>query len=51
MKIQINGTDADIRPETEKNVGEVLCALEAWLTNSGFRLSGLSIDGEIIGAG
>ena len=51
MRIQINGVDADIRPETEKTVGEILCAMEAWLVDSGFRLSGLSIDGKLIGAG
>ena len=51
MKITINGADADIRPETEKTVGEVLCALEAWLDDSGFRLSGLSIDGETASVG
>ena len=49
MKITINGVDADIRPETEKTVGEVLCALESWLADSGYRLSGLSIDGEMVG--
>jgi len=49
MKITINGADADIRPDTEKTVGDILCGLEAWLADSGFRLSGLSIDGETIG--
>ena len=49
MKITINGADADIRLETEKTVGEILCALEGWLANTGFRLSGLSIDGETMG--
>ncbi|MCL1836353.1 MAG: hypothetical protein FWG46_02265 [Treponema sp.] len=49
MDITINGVDADIRPETEKTVGEVLCALESWLADSGFRLSGLSVDGEMVG--
>ena len=46
MRIRINGADADIRPDTEKTVGEVLCALEPWLAGSGHRLSGLCIDGE-----
>jgi len=45
MKIRINGTDADIRPETEKTVGEILSALEVWLEGTGHRLSGLGIDG------
>jgi hypothetical protein len=29
MKIKINGADADIRPENEKTVGEILSALDA----------------------
>jgi hypothetical protein len=51
MKIRINGVDADIQLETEQNVGEILCGLDAWLNNTGHRLSGMSIDGEIISAG
>ena len=46
MKITINGADADIQPETEKTVGEILCALDSWLAGSGHRLSGLCVDGE-----
>jgi hypothetical protein len=45
MKIRINGADADIQLETEKTVGEVLSALDAWITGTGHRLSGLGIDG------
>ncbi|MCL2600327.1 MAG: hypothetical protein FWD88_04010 [Treponema sp.] len=48
MKIRINGADADIRPETEKTVGEILSALEAWLEGTGHRLSGLGIDGKTV---
>ena len=51
MKILINGADADIKPETEKTLGEVLCILDNWLSGSGYRLSGLNVDGEIISAG
>jgi hypothetical protein len=51
MKIKINGADADIRPENEKTIGEVLSALDAWLTGSGLRLSGLIIDGKEVNAG
>jgi len=51
MKIRINGVDADIQLETEKNVGEILCALDIWLNDMGHRLSGLNIDGETISAG
>jgi hypothetical protein len=46
MKIRINGVDADIQLENEKNVGEILCGLDSWLTGTGHRLSGLTIDGE-----
>jgi len=51
MKIRINGVDADIQLETEQNVGEVLCALDAWLNGTGHRLSGLDIDGEAANIG
>ena len=51
MKITINGTNADIKPDTEKTVGDVLCVLEPWLADSGFRLSGLGINGETMGTG
>jgi len=50
MKIRINGVDADIQLETEKNVGEILCALDSWLADAGYRLSGLTIDGKNINA-
>jgi len=50
MRIRINGADADIRIETEKTVGEILSALEAWLEGTGHRLSGLGIDGEAMTA-
>jgi len=50
MKIQINGVDADIKPENEKTVGEILSALDAWLTGTGHRLSGLNIDGQAVNA-
>jgi len=51
MKIRINGVDADIQLETEQNVGEILCGLDAWLNGTGHRLSGLSIDGEAANTG
>jgi len=50
MKIRINGADADIQPESEKTVGEILSALEAWLEGTGHRLSGLGIDGRVVTA-
>jgi len=51
MKIKINGADADIKPENEKTVGEILGALDAWLAGTGHRLSGLNIDGKAVNAG
>jgi hypothetical protein len=48
MKIKINGSDADIRPENEKTVGEILSSLDVWLSGSGHRLSGLNIDGKTV---
>ena len=50
MTIKINGQTADITLDTEKTVGEVLAAVEQWLDNSGHRLSGLTIDDEIVSA-
>ncbi|MDR0451256.1 MAG: hypothetical protein LBH26_08325 [Treponema sp.] len=46
MDISINGKAADITLEEEKILGEVLAGLEAWLRDSGHRLSGLEVDGE-----
>ena len=50
MTIKINGQVADIILDLEKTVGEVLAALEQWMDNSGHRLSGLAIDGEVVSA-
>jgi hypothetical protein len=46
MDILINGKKADITLEHEKTVGEILAGLSAWLSHSGFRLSGLVVDGR-----
>jgi hypothetical protein len=46
MNITINGKPADIILEAEKNVGDVLAGLNGWFYGSGYRLSGLEIDGE-----
>jgi len=50
MEIRINGQILDANLENEKNVGEVLAGLEQWLSNSGYVLSGLIIDGQQITA-
>jgi len=46
MEIRINGQAADITPENEKTIGEILVFLDQWLSNLGHRLSGLLIDGK-----
>jgi len=46
MEIRINGQAADITPENEKTIGEILASLDLWLTNMGHSISGLSIDGK-----
>jgi hypothetical protein len=51
MDIRINGEAADITLESEETIGELLAGIETWLTASGFRLSGLEIDGELIDSG
>ena len=55
MRIRINGTDADIKLETEQTVGEILAGLEQWLAGSRsggeHRLSGLAINGETVHTG
>jgi hypothetical protein len=50
MKIRINGAITDIQLETEKTVGEVLSALDAWITGTGHRLSGIGVDGITVDA-
>jgi hypothetical protein len=44
--ITIDGKEADITLENERTVGDVLAGLESWLRGSGYRLSGLEVDGE-----
>jgi hypothetical protein len=50
MDIRINGEPADITLESEKTLGELLCAIEDWLRPSGYALSGLRINGTAMGA-
>ncbi|MDR2941155.1 MAG: hypothetical protein LBV17_00995 [Treponema sp.] len=44
MEIKINGRTADITIDNEKTVAEVMSGIEQWLSGSGHRLSGLSVD-------
>jgi len=48
MNININGKTLDVKLEKEKFVGEVLCGIEKWLSDSGHVLSGISIDNQEI---
>jgi hypothetical protein len=50
MEISINGETGGITLEQEKTAGEVLSGLENWLRNSGHRLSGIKINGELVKA-
>jgi hypothetical protein len=49
MDITINGNPADITLEEECVLGELLSGIENWLAGSGHILSGLQVDGEVIG--
>ncbi|MDR2374861.1 MAG: hypothetical protein LBD96_00310 [Treponema sp.] len=49
MNITIDGKLADITLEQEKTIGDVLSALENWLRGSGYRLSGIRVNGETVG--
>ena len=48
MEIIINDKKADITTDKEKTIGDVLVGLENWLSDSGHRLSGISIDGKLV---
>ncbi|MDR0602611.1 MAG: hypothetical protein LBG42_09555 [Treponema sp.] len=50
MNISINGRNADITLEKEKNLGDVLSGLEMWLDGSGHHVSGIAVDGEEVSA-
>jgi hypothetical protein len=51
MEICIDGNAIDISLDTEHTVGDVLAGVGQWLDGSGFRLSGLEIDGALLGSG
>jgi hypothetical protein len=51
MIIKINDKPLDFTPGDEKLLGEILIALEQWLSSSGHRLSEIFIDGKAISAG
>ncbi|MDR2759572.1 MAG: hypothetical protein LBB78_09340 [Spirochaetaceae bacterium] len=49
MEITINGSPADITLEKERTLGEFLSGIENWLLGSGHSVSGLQVDGTVIG--
>jgi len=51
MIIKINDKTLDFSLDNEKTLGEVFTSLEQWLSNSGHRLSEISIDGQVVSAG
>ncbi len=51
MIIKINDKTLDFSLDNEKTLGEVFTSLEQWLSNSGHRLSEISIDGQAVSAG
>jgi hypothetical protein len=50
MIIKINDKPLDFALTDEKTLGEILTALEQWLSSSGHRLSEIFIDGQEVGA-
>jgi len=50
MIIKINDKTLDFSLDSEKTLGEVFTSLEQWLSNSGHRLSEISIDGQVVSA-
>ncbi|MDR1107986.1 MAG: hypothetical protein LBL19_03005 [Spirochaetaceae bacterium] len=49
MDITINGNSADIILEKERTLGDFLSGIETWLSGSRHILSGLQVDGAVIG--
>jgi len=50
MEIKINGQTADITIENENTAGEVMAALEHWLSGLGHRITGISVNSQKIDA-
>ncbi|MDR2093926.1 MAG: hypothetical protein LBP76_00205 [Treponema sp.] len=50
MNVSINGVKADIKFDTEENLGEAVSGIELWLHDQGCFLSGLEVDGEVVRA-
>jgi len=48
MRIFINDKPADITLDTEKTLGDVLQGIDLWVSQTGNRIQGISLDGEIL---
>ena len=48
MDISINNKAADITLDTEKTLGDILLGIEQWISPTGNRIRGLSINGEAL---
>jgi hypothetical protein len=46
MEIIVDGKTVDFTLENEKTVNEIMASLEQWITGSGHRISGLTVDGK-----
>ena len=49
MNICINDKPADITLDTEKTLGDVLSGIELWISPSGNRIQGISVNGQALG--
>jgi len=49
MNICINNKPADITLNTEKTLGDVLAGIEQWISPSGNRIQGISVNGQVLG--
>lgn len=50
MEISINGNNIDYSLDQEKNVGEILGALEIECEKNGMTITGITVDGELLAA-
>ena len=48
MNICINEKPADITLDTEKTLGDILSGIEQWISPSGNRIHGISVNGQIV---
>jgi len=48
MNICINDKPANITLDTEKTLGDVLSGIEHWISSSGNRIRGITVDGQVL---